>query len=110
MKVFVVRLLCPLKHVALFSAFEAPEQDLLTDTFANTVALSIAKASPDLMNDGTRCNVCNAPRSEWGMEVSETKWDTLAEALPHLKEISSMMELLRRLELADVEHQKASQN
>lgn len=93
--VWIVQCLCPQRHAILAAAFEcetASEREaLLVDARAAIDEGLLAGAL------NPRCGLCHADASTWRYETRRTRFATLAEAEPVLRESADEQARLRAL-------------
>lgn len=96
-KVYILQLLCPLRHCILATAYEADaisEPDHAAPMIERLDGKVNGLLASNSMNP--RCGICGAERDSWSYEAGETRWKNLAEARPALikeqeKNVAAMM-------------------
>ncbi len=88
MRVWIAQCLCPRRHCILAAVDqieggtgEAERVVVIVDTLQAQVEGLIANQT---LNPW--CGLCKAPASDWHYEVGPTRWATMAEALPTLRQ------------------------
>lgn len=85
MRVYLAQCLCPQRHAMMASAGEAADQAEAETEVLQPLREAVALLqSTEVMNPW--CSLCNAPASSWTYELRRTRWRTMAEAEPHLRE------------------------
>jgi hypothetical protein len=81
MSVYVAQALCPRRHCIMAAAADTDDPDGLQETLQAGVAhmLSEGQINP-------WCGLCGARDTSWTYEVGRTRYETLAEATPALRE------------------------
>jgi hypothetical protein len=86
MKVYLAQILCgPRRHGIIAYAIELGPADeaLLAEVREQAETLKTGLIGEGAINPW--CGICGAKSESWKSEVSPTKWETLSEALPHLR-------------------------
>jgi hypothetical protein len=84
-RVWIAQCLCPARHAILASVGEAESYREARDKIMHPLRAQVE----ELVGDGTLnpfCGICYAPSDTWRYEVGRTRFTTMAEALPTLKE------------------------
>lgn len=84
-RVWISVCLCPERHAILCLAGEADDFDE-----AKRISFKLSKAIMGNLVAGTMnpwCGICHAPQATWFIELGRTKYETMKEARPHLKEV-----------------------
>jgi hypothetical protein len=87
MSVWICQCLCPDRHAMLATAGEA---DTATEVAA--VRTELRRNVVRLLESGVLngwCAICGAHRATWRYELGRTKWATLEEAMPHLRQLEA---------------------
>ena len=86
-RVYLVQCLCPSRHCIMASPTVLPAQaaESEQETAKEPLRTLLTEAiNGRLINPW--CELCKAPAKDWRYEIGRTKWETLEEAMPHLRE------------------------
>jgi hypothetical protein len=108
--VYIAQVLCPKRHAIIGHAFELSDELADDPAEREAVFTKLISAVDDASAAGMNpwCGICGAPRATWLVELGRTRWTSLQEAEPHLRE-NQRNQMLTRLSL-DLEKAKASNN
>jgi hypothetical protein len=84
MTVWIAQCLCPDRHCIVAAADEAESR-----MAAEYILQVLRRQVTDLVKNGTLnpyCGICEAPSAQWHYEVARTRFETLANAMPELRE------------------------
>jgi hypothetical protein len=87
-RVWIAQCLCPQRHCILATAGEADTGLLAYESVAMPLREDIAKKL-QARELNPWCGLCHAPADSWRYEVGRTRWRTMAEAMPALKQVEA---------------------
>lgn len=95
MRVWVAQCLCPARHCIIASAGEAESVGAATvvvlDALQEAVEAAMANGS---LNPW--CGICRAEAETWQYELARTRYRSMQEAMPHLREAEEQQAVIRR--------------
>lgn len=83
-RVLLVQVLCPQRHAILAAASDHHDAAAITETLRTQVASWLASGTIKPW-----CGLCGAPRETWTSEPAPTRYRTLAEAEPALRQLEA---------------------
>lgn len=83
--VMLAQCLCPQRHCILAAASETETADTMTHKLRAQIRHWLVS---DVINPW--CGLCGAPRETWTYEVGRTRYRTMAEAAPALRQMEAM--------------------
>jgi thiol-disulfide isomerase/thioredoxin len=87
MRVWLVKTFCPERHALLAFPFESLN-DEPSDEFKKTIMDVMLVSMDDAIKANLMapwCGHCKAPSEKWTVEIVKTPYETLEEAMPHLR-------------------------
>lgn len=82
-RIWIAQVLCPYRHCILATAFDEADDDPTDakDDLWSSVTLGVTAGRLD-----RRCGICGDDMILWHVEAGPTRWTTIDEARPFLKE------------------------
>ena len=92
--VWITQCLCPQRHCIVMSAGEAESRDVAEVKVAAPLHDQVAEplATREL---NPWCGLCGARAGTWTYELARTRWRTMAEAMPELKQLEAEQAVAR---------------
>ena len=96
MTVWLAQCLCPDRHAILALAGEAVDAEEAEREIAAPFRANVDDVIR-LRMVNPWCSLCHAPRESWIFELERTRFDTLDEAAPHLKQAEAEQAQVRAM-------------
>lgn len=96
MRVWLAQCLCPQRHSILAAADEAEDEAEAEDKLMEILRVQIKR----MIGSGTidpKCGLCGAPAESWGYELGRTRFTSMPEAEPELRQSEREQAVIRRL-------------
>jgi hypothetical protein len=93
--VWLAQCLCPQRHAILGAAVEADYRPGAEDALIETLRLQVKR----MIGSGTInpwCGLCKAPIESWRYEINRTRFASMAEAEPQLRQSEREQAVVRR--------------
>lgn len=94
-RVWIAQCLCPQRHAILAASGEAEDQASAEETLIKPLRRHVER----MIGSGTFnpwCGLCRAPMESWRYEVGRTRFCSMAEAEPALRENERAQAMIRR--------------
>jgi hypothetical protein len=94
-RVWIAQCLCPQRHAILAAGGEAEDHSAAEEALIKPLRTQVTR----MIGSGTInpwCGLCKAPIESWRYEVGRTRFASMAEAEPHLRQNEREQAVVRR--------------